>query len=742
MPFVPRALRVEELEDRVTPVLANNALAPLAAAGTGFDGVVLITATIGGRTFTGTGFLLPTGRHVLTAAHNFTNPQNQVGLDVPARVSFDMPNGAGGSQRLNIDVPAAAVRLHPGYAGQPENDLAVMTLPILAPSGPVGTLGADRYPIYRGTDEAGQTITIAGYGTIGTGTTGQQENADLTKRVTRNRYDTVGSRVNFAGEQALLYDFDNGTAGNDAFGRILGLADTGLPDEGTAGQGDSGGPVFITVNGQRVVAGTTTSGPGADNPQNPAIVNAAVMAGFGSISHDTRMSFHAAWIDQNSAQPAAEALDLRAQVVGQDAVADTILVRVAGANLEVVVNGQVYQSIPVAGVTSLTLTGAGADGTPFATSATIDSSVPAALAINQQRILTFTDNRVAPTAPTNTPAAPATGAAPAGTPQRRLEQALNLQTFPNLAAVGTLLATGAAAGGAPRVVVTNTATGQVVRDFLAYEAGFTGGVRTAVGDVTGDLVDDVITSAGPGGAARIRVFDGVTGAAVRDFFAFERTFVGGAYVAVADVTGDGVGDVVVGAGEGGGPRVLVIDGTTGATVRDFFAFEQSQRNGVSVAAGDVNDDGAADVVVGAGPGGAPRVSVFDGRTLGVLSNFFAFDPSFRNGVWVAAGDADGGGSAEVFAGAGPGGGPHVKSFDGLTGQSRLSFFAFPTNFTGGARVAVADSDGDGLADIVVGSGPGDPLFLRSFLGDTGAARADLTGFDPAFRGGVFVGGQG
>jgi len=731
-------LRIEELESRITPVLANNALAPLVDPGTGFDGVVLITTTIGGNSFTGTGFLLPGGRHILTAAHNFTNDQSKIGLDEAATVSFDLPTVG----RINIDVPVANIVLNPGYTGNPENDLAVMTLPVLAPSGPTG-FGAERYPVYRNTDEVGQIVTIVGYGTIGTGTTGQQTNEDLTKRMTRNKYDTLGDRVNYGGTQALLYDFDNGLVANDAFGRILGINDLGLADEGTSGQGDSGGPAFFRVNGQLVVAGTTTSGPDERNPENPAVVNSAVQAGFGSLSHDTRLSFHATWIDGQSVQPAAEALDLRTQVVGRDATADAIAVRVRAGNLEVVVNGEVYQSTPATGVTSLALTGAGADGTPFATTATIQSSVPMSLAITYQRILTVNDQRTSTMTTPPTPAPPTPPAPPTTVqPAPRPELPLDLNTFPNLAVAANLVVVGTEIGAAPKVVVINTATGAKVKEFDAFEPTFIGGVRTALGDVTGDLVDDYVVTAGVSGSARVRVFDGVTGNVVRDFFAFEESFRGGATVAVGDVNDDGVGDIIVGAGVSGGPRVSVFDGATGIRVLDFFAFESTLRTGVTVAAGDVNDDGISDVVVGTGIGGAPRVSVFDGESLEVLSNFYAFDASLRNGVAVAAGDTDGGGSAEIFAGAGAGSGPRVRSFNGLTGVGRLDFDAFPATNIGGVRVAVADVDEDGLSDLVVGSGPGSPLIVRSFFGVSGNAGPVFSGFDAAFNGGVFVGGQG
>jgi hypothetical protein len=85
--------------------------------------------------------------------------------------------------------------------------------------------------------------------------------------------------------------------------------------------------------------------------------------------------------------------------------------------------------------------------------------------------------------------------------------------------------------------------------------------------------------------------------------------------------------IVVGAGEGGGPRVAVIDLVTGDREADYFAFETTFLGGVRVAAEEDR------VYVGAGPGGGPVVAEFDyvGRELG---RAFYGDPSFRGGVYV------------------------------------------------------------------------------------------------------------
>lgn len=83
---------------------------------------------------------------------------------------------------------------------------------------------------------------------------------------------------------------------------------------------------------------------------------------------------------------------------------------------------------------------------------------------------------------------------------------------------------------------------------------------------------------------------------------------------------------------------------------------------------------------------------------------------------------------------------NARSFDGLTGKQRLDIAPLSAAATGGARVAAADVNGDGLADIVAASGPGDAPLVRSFVGNTGSAGSNPAAFDPAFRGGVFVGG--
>jgi hypothetical protein len=110
---------------------------------------------------------------------------------------------------------------------------------------------------------------------------------------------------------------------------------------------------------------------------------------------------------------------------------------------------------------------------------------------------------------------------------------------------------------------------------------------------------------------------------------------GGVYIAAGDVNGDGFADIITGAGAGGSPHVKVFDGQTNSLLASFFAYDVAFTGGVRVAAGDVNDDGLADIITGAGPSGGPHVKVFDGHTSALLASFFAFAPSFTGGVYPA-----------------------------------------------------------------------------------------------------------
>ena len=300
------------------------------------------------------------------------------------------------------------------------------------------------------------------------------------------------------------------------------------------------------------------------------------------------------------------------------------------------------------------------------------------------------------------------------------------------------IVTGPGIGHPPLVRVLSGKTGADVWSATPYEGGFTGGVQVAVADVNRDGAGDVVVGTGVGGAPRVRVLDGRTGDPLADFFAYEDSFRGGVQVAAGDVDGDGSADIVCGTSAGGGPRVRVFSGDDGSVLADFFAYEDGFRGGVYVACGDVDGDGSADIVCGTGVGGGPRVRVFSGRDGSVLADFFAYEDGFRGGVIVAAADFDADAFADIVTGTGPGGGPRVRVVSGETGAVLADRFAYEDSFRGGVLVAAADFTQDGRADLVFGTGPGGAARVRAVDAATGSTLADFFAYDPADNPGPFA----
>lgn len=229
--------------------------------------------------------------------------------------------------------------------------------------------------------------------------------------------------------------------------------------------------------------------------------------------------------------------------------------------------------------------------------------------------------------------------------------------------------------------------GKLKKTFLAYAASFLGGVKVALGDVDGDGKNEIVTAPGPGGGPQIRVFD-ENGTAKYQFFAFDKGFKGGASVAAGDVNGDGLDEIVAAVGSKGAPLVKVFD-KIGQVKNQFYAYDRNFMGGVNLAVADVEDKSGLqkkEIVTAPARSGGPHIRIFD-EAGNVRGQFFAYDKNFRGGVNLAAGDTDSDGLANIITGASQSGGPHVRIFD-LKGKLLNSFYAFDQSFGGGVNVGV------------------------------------------------------
>jgi len=265
--------------------------------------------------------------------------------------------------------------------------------------------------------------------------------------------------------------------------------------------------------------------------------------------------------------------------------------------------------------------------------------------------------------------------------------------------------------------------GEVLNEFPAYGAdGY--GVNVACGAVAG-FTGTVLTGAGPGAiyGPHVRGFDGTgTPRPGLSFLAYG-TNKFGVNAAIGDLDGDGGGEIVTGAGPGAvfGPHVRAFsyNGSTVAPVSgvSYMAYG-TNKWGVNLCCGDIDGDGVDEIVTGAGPGAVfgPHVRGWnvDGGSASPIAglSWFAY-ATLRWGVNVACGDVDGDGIDEILTAPGPAGvfGAHVRGWnhDGtaLAAIPGISFFAwdYPA-VSHGARVSSGvDFDGDGREDMLVAPGP-------------------------------------
>jgi hypothetical protein len=220
------------------------------------------------------------------------------------------------------------------------------------------------------------------------------------------------------------------------------------------------------------------------------------------------------------------------------------------------------------------------------------------------------------------------------------------------------------------------------RGVLAFGASPGGDV--AMGDVDGDGFDETIRGARAGTPPIVSVFRG--SALIASFLAYDRTFSGGVNVTAGDLDGDGKAEIITGPASNGPPLVRIFGGT-GSLRGGFLAYTAAFTGGVDVAFTEGGDHGdSPSIITGPGPGGAPRVRVFDRFGQPAGAGFMAFSPTFRGGIRVASIQL----SATAFGvvvGAAAGGGPSVRAF-ALSGTPvGNEFYAFASSFTGGVDVS-------------------------------------------------------
>ncbi|MDI6753648.1 MAG: CARDB domain-containing protein [Thermodesulfobacteriota bacterium] len=199
--------------------------------------------------------------------------------------------------------------------------------------------------------------------------------------------------------------------------------------------------------------------------------------------------------------------------------------------------------------------------------------------------------------------------------------------------------------------------------------GYRGAPNIAMADIDGDGQPELITAPGPdpSAPARIKVFKIDTRAGVGRWkiaaqmadlivplewrkegnrkmevdWSKPRNLDGyGATLTTGDVDGDGKAEIIVGAGPD--PRksaqVVILYYRDGRYIAESFIAYEESRFGVAIASGDINGDGLAEIIAGPGPDPQSKAVVRIFRRDGTLTGKFqAYPNRVRHGVRVAVG---------------------------------------------------------------------------------------------------------
>lgn len=165
--------------------------------------------------------------------------------------------------------------------------------------------------------------------------------------------------------------------------------------------------------------------------------------------------------------------------------------------------------------------------------------------------------------------------------------------------------------------------GQPYFSLFPYTANYTGAMRLAVGDIQGDGQAEIIIAPSEGHAVPIKMYN-LKGEQVNgDWFPFGKKYTGGYSIAMGSLDSKRPNRIIIGSGKGNEPRVTIFTREL-KKEGSFLAFEKKFKGGVRVALGDVTGDGVSEIIAAPAAQKKAVVKLFNPKGKTLQKEFTAF----------------------------------------------------------------------------------------------------------------------
>jgi len=191
--------------------------------------------------------------------------------------------------------------------------------------------------------------------------------------------------------------------------------------------------------------------------------------------------------------------------------------------------------------------------------------------------------------------------------------------------------------------------GQIFTKLYPYTTSYQGELRVAVGDLNADGFMEIYVAPSAGYPGALKVYTRHGRKMRQDRYPFGENYTGGFYLGAGNVIGDPYGkdQLLIGSGKGLQPKVGIYNFEL-EKLHEWLAYEYWFTGGVPVTGGDVNGDGVDEIIVGAGPGKKPVVRIFDQSGTQLYPEFTTYDALGTPGLEVISADVDFDGKDDVI----------------------------------------------------------------------------------------------